>query len=119
MAIPAKCITVQQARQLQDNWVNTREPAITQARGGQQDAREMVFNIAELEEFLDYVKSESKKNGINNPGVRLYFAAYNNMNSDIATVFLSATMSDAKNSDNNYYIQPYNTITGGFPPKQY
>ena len=52
MAIPAKCITVQQARQLQDNWVNTREPAITQARGGQQDAREMVFNIAELEEFL-------------------------------------------------------------------
>ena len=119
MAKPAKCISVQQAKQLQNNWVTTREPAITQARGGQQDTREVVFNIAELEEFLDYVKDESAKKGITDPGVRLYFAAYNNMSSDYATVFLSATMSDDKHADNNYDIEPYNTITAGVPPKNY
>ena len=119
MGKPTNCITVQQAKDLQANWVNTREPAITQARGGKQDTREVVFNIADLEEFLDYVKDESAKRGIAKPGVRLYFGAYNNVNSDYATVFLSATMTDDKYADNNYDIEPYNTITAGFPPTNY
>lgn len=119
MAVPANCITEQQARQLHDNWVATREPVITQMRNGTQDTREFVFCVSELEEFLNYVKDESAKQGIDKPGVRIYFGAYNDMNSTNATVFLSATDSCDASSNNNYNVQPLNRGIGGWPPQNY
>ncbi len=79
---PSKCITVQEARDLQDNWVNIRGTSIQNTRG-EEDSREVVFSVADLEEFLDYVKSESLKKGVNNPGIRIYFAAYNDLSTDL------------------------------------
>ena len=119
MAKPDKCISVQKAKELHDNWVSSREPAITSMRNNVQDTREFVFSVAELEEFLEYVKSESKNQGINKPGIRIYFAAYNDVNSDRATLFLAPTDGDQIDSDNNYDIEPLNFVGGGWPPKTY
>jgi len=51
MAIPAKCVTVEEARALQDNWKKTREPEINRAIGSI-DTREFFYSVAELEEYL-------------------------------------------------------------------
>lgn len=118
MSKPAKCIPVDSARALQDNWVATRQPEIDRTLG-YIDTREFFYSVEELEEFLNYVKEESKKQDITNPGIRIYFGAYNNDKSNKATVFLAPTKGDDKNSDNNYDIDPFNLNQGGWPPKNY
>ncbi len=118
MSKPSKCISVESARVLQTNWVTTRQPEIDRTLG-YTDAREVFYSVNELEEFLNYVKEESKKQGITNPGIRIYFGAYNDDKSNKATVFMSPTISDDKNSDNNYNISPLNQTQGGWPPKNY
>ncbi|MCR9181804.1 MAG: hypothetical protein NXH73_02660 [Flavobacteriaceae bacterium] len=118
MSKPTKCVSVQTARDLQNNWVATRQPEIDRALG-YTDAREVFYSVEELEEFLNYVKSESKKQGITNPGIRIYFGAYNDVKSNKATLFLAPTTGDDKNSDNNYSIEALNDGTQGWPPKNY
>ncbi|MFT6128049.1 MAG: hypothetical protein ACJAVA_002547, partial [Flavobacteriaceae bacterium] len=112
---PIKCISVQEARTLQDNWVNSRGTSIQNLRN-EEDSREVVYSVAELEEFLAYVKSQSLKKGIANPGVRIYFASYNDAKSTRATVFLSATDSGDADSNNDYDISPFNKAGNGWPP---
>lgn len=118
MPVPDKCITEDAARELQDNWLDTRAVWIQQQRS-QGDTREFVFSVSDLEEFIAYVKDLSTQQGFNKPGIRIYFGAYDNALNSNATVFLSATESGEKNSNNNYNIQPYNVVSGGWPPKNY
>ena len=98
MSKPKNCITVTKAKALQKNWNDTRAVDIKRAKGAK-DVNAVTFNIDQLQEFIDYVKSESAKQRIANPGIRVYFAAYNNAVSDKATVFLNATESDDGNSE--------------------
>ena len=118
MAKPKKCIPVTEAKALQKEWRDTRAKEIENARGSA-DTNEFTFNIAELKEYIDYVSTEAKILGIANPGLRVYFAAYNNSTSKKATVFLCPTESDAKNAENVYRIDPFNKNSGGWPPKSY
>lgn len=118
MKKPSKCITVDEARKLQDNWVDTRAKLID-SNLGKLDSREFYYTIEELENYLAYVKEESKKQGINNPGVRFYFGAYNNSKSDYATIFMAPTEGESESPDNNYSIEPFNFSQSGFPPKNY
>lgn len=118
MAKPAKCISEATARQLQDNWVATRATDIESGRGSV-DTREFFYSLAELQEFLDYVKEESRKQGIDQPGIRIYFGAYDNDDSDKATVFLAPTQGNTVTSRNNYKIDPLNLGQGGWPPYNY
>ena len=118
MAKPTKCVSVEEARKLQDNWVATRSTHIQRAEGSE-DCREFVYSVKELEEYLDYVKEESTKQGIDAPGIRIYFGAYNTEKSDKATIFLAPTEGGDSEDDNNYNIDPFNFGTGGWPPKTY
>jgi|TARA_A100000171_G_scaffold53049_1_gene75854 hypothetical protein len=115
MSKPSNCITVAAARQLQDNWVATRAVDIERAMGSG-DTREFLFSVAELEEFLAYVKAGS---GSMNPGIRIYFGAYDNATSDKATVFLAPTLGTTQGVANDYSLEPLNNSIGGFPPKNY
>jgi hypothetical protein len=115
---PTKCISESEARQLQKNWIDTRAKDI-KTNMGEEDAREVFFTVAELEEYLEYVKSESSKNGISNPGIRIYFAAYDDVKSKKATAFLSPTKGDTVSSDNNYKIEALNRGGHGWPPNNY
>ncbi len=118
MGKPAKCISENEARTLQNNWVNTREPTLTRELG-EQDCREVLFSLEELQEYLNYVKDESDRQGITNPGIRVYFGAYDDSNSNKATVFLAPTKAITDGSDNNYNIDAYNRGVNGNPPTSY
>ena len=119
MAKPDKCISPAEAQALQNNWVSTRQVAIEQSLKGQIDCREFNFSVSELQEFLDYVKDESSREQVPNPGVRIYFAAYSGENGNKATVFLAPTMGPDINSENNYNLDPLNHGMGGDPPNGY
>ncbi|WP_026450130.1 hypothetical protein [Aequorivita capsosiphonis] len=110
------CITVEEARQLQDNWVASRALDIEQSQGSV-DSREFLFSVAELQEFLDYIKKESV--GTTQSGIRIYFGAYDNENSDKATVFLAPTIGTSAGAANNYNLKPLNRGISGFPPNNY
>ncbi len=116
MSKPSNCITVAEARQLQDNWVATRAVDIEQAMGSA-DTREFLISVEELQQFLNYIKAGTS---VDTPaGVRIYFAAYDNDTSDKATVFLAPTIGITAGSPNNYNLEPLNKCLTGFPPKNY
>ena len=118
MGRPKNCITVTEAKALQNNWNTTRAVDIQKAMGTK-DVCAVTFNIDQLQEFITYVKTESAKQGIDSPGIRVYFAAYNDKESNKATVFLNATESDDGNSANNYGIDPLNKGEDNWPPNAY
>jgi|TARA_B110000908_G_scaffold134516_1_gene159005 hypothetical protein len=118
MGRPKNCISVTKAKELQKNWNDTRALDIERVLGAR-DINAVTFNIDQLQEFIDHVKTESASQRIAKPGIRVYFAAYNNAVSDKATVFLNATESDNGNSANNYGIDPLNFGTNGWPPEAY
>ena len=118
MGKPAKCISVTEAKQLQDNWKSTRAVNIESAIGAE-DAREVFYTVDELQEYLNYVKTQSTQQGITKPGIRIYFAAYDNDDSDKATVFLAPTNGSTTASVNNYTIDPFNRGGQGWPPHNY
>lgn|SRR5690606_1665129 len=116
MSKPSNCISVEEARQLQNNWIATRAVDIEAAMGSP-DTREFLFSVAELQQFLDYIKEGTGMGA--QPGVRIYFAAYDNIANDKATVFLAPTIGTAPGSANNYNLQPLNRGISGFPPTNY
>lgn len=132
MAKPKKCISVDEAKKLQKKWMETRALEIEQAQG-YKDTREFLYSLEELQEYLDYVKEQSSAQGIEKPGIRMYFGAYSKtyVKKSYATMFLSATKDLEKNiesleeeevsnkTENNYEIDPFNTVLGGYPPKDY
>lgn len=130
MSKPQKCISVQEAKVLQSKWVETRATEIEKAQG-YQDTREFWYSLEELQEFLDYVREESANQGVNRPGVRIYFGAYpkTNEKKSYATIFLAPTkeksaleeeeFENSAANENNYDIDPLNDGTGGLPPTGY
>lgn len=118
MSKPTDCISVAAAKQLQSNWNATRGIEIEKAQGSK-DVIAVTFNIDQLQEYIDYVKSEVGSGAPKKPGIRVYFAAYDNDDSDKATVFMCASDSDDGNSANNYGIDPLNRGNSGWPPNAY
>lgn len=127
---PEKCITVEQGRRLVKEWCDTRTPEIDKCLGFV-DAREFEWTVEELMEYLRYVKRESKKQGIIDPGVRVYLGAYPKekckSHRGYSTVFLAPTGHPARSLGKdmlrldtiNYKIAPYNHGNSGEPPKNY
>lgn len=126
MEIPKKCITVEKARELQNNWKESRGKEI-EAGQGYEDTREFWYSLDELQEYLDYVREKSKEQGVKNPGIRIYLSAYPKTakKKSYSTLFLAPTKEieeevDAEDlNENNYEIAPLNTVAGGWPPKNY
>lgn len=130
MEKPKKCISVEKAKILQFIWKESRGKDIDLAQG-YQDTREFWYSLEELQEYLDYVKERSAEQGVKNPGIRIYFGAYqkSSIRKSYATVFLAPTKGRSAplegedetsvNADNNYDIDPLNESTGGIPPVTY
>lgn len=125
---PKKCIRVEEARGLHKDWKESRGKEIKKSQG-YEDTCEFWYSVEELEEYLKYVKEKSVEQGISNPGIRIYFASYPEKENgkSFSTVFLAPTKEKISDSlapdnepvDNNYNIEPFNTVTGGKPPKDY
>lgn len=137
MKRPKKCISVEEARKEQDEWVNTRGKDIEKCCG-YEDTREFWYSLDELQEYLDYVREKSKEQQVENPGIRFYLGAYPTTKKEkgYCTMFLAPTKEastkriaikksnsieraeDPLNS-NNYEIDPMNIIRSGRPPINY
>ena len=129
MERPVKCISVEEARNLQNNWKKSRGKEIASGQG-YEDTREFWYSITELEEYIQYVKEKSVEQGIKNPGLRIYLGAYPKQGEkkSLSTIFISPTTDEivetnsAENEDvyvNNYSIEPLNLSQSGWPPKEY
>ncbi|TDN87611.1 hypothetical protein DET49_11159 [Salegentibacter sp. 24] len=128
MKKPKKCISVEEARKEQDEWVRTRGKDIREAEG-YEDTREFWYSVEELQEYLDYVREKSKEQGVEKPGIRFYLGAYpkTKEKKSYTTMFLSPTKEAAGDTEtaeddsdpNNYEIEPMNIITSGRPPNNY
>ncbi len=126
MGKPKKCISVEEARELQQVWCDTRTPEIDRCIGFE-DTREFWWSVEELMEYLKYVKRKSKKQGIENPGIRMYFGAYPDskckMKRGYSTLFLAPTGApagvgkDGDDDPNNYNLDPLNGGSSRIPPK--
>ncbi len=108
-------ISVTEARELQKNWLESRALDIEKSRG-QEDVREFLFRLDDLQNYLNYIKEESLSE---NPGVRIYLAAYGHENKEEATVFLVPTLGVTLESENDYNLKPLNRVLNGWPPKNY
>ncbi|WP_459209872.1 hypothetical protein [Aquimarina rhabdastrellae] len=126
---PEKCISVEEAKELQQQWCDHRAHHLHKCLG-HEDAREFWWSVEELEEYLAYVKEESTKQGIKNPGIRMYMGAYPQQKCShgkgMSTLFLTPTGSkvrslgkDGGSEPNNYNIQPLNGGSSGNPPADY
>ncbi|MFD2565647.1 hypothetical protein [Aquimarina rubra] len=126
---PQKCITREEAKELHDNWCTKRVGHLKKNLGFE-DAREFHWSVAELEEYLAYVKQESAEQGIKDPGIRIYMGAYPKskckMKKGMSTLFLAPTGSRPGASgkgdgdpENNYDIDAFNKGGNGFPPNDY
>lgn len=108
-------ISVAEARQLFDNWQNTRAQVITDELG-ETDTHEFLFSVSDLEEYLQYVKANSS---VANPGIRIYLGAYSVNGGNKATVFLTPTNGATADAENNYSLNPLNKSMNGLPPRTY
>ena len=126
---PEKCISVDEAKELQKVWCDTRTPEIDKCLGFE-DTREFWWSVEELMDYLKYVRKQSRKQGIDNPGIRLYFGAYPaakcKMHRGYATAFFAPTGApaggagkDGDTAPNNYLIDPLNKGGHGNPPFDY
>lgn len=126
---PKKCISKEEAKELQKNWCNTRSEKL-QKKMGFEDARSFWWSLEELEEYLAYVKQESKEQGISNPGIKVHLGAYSpqkcKKNRGYSTVFFVPTGAkagaigkDGSGDPINYDIQPFNYGNHDDPPNDY
>ncbi|WP_432411067.1 hypothetical protein [Rasiella sp. SM2506] len=118
MSRPKNCIPVSEAKTLQERWMDTRATDIEAVRGSK-DASDFTFSLSDLEEFVKYVRDESTKQNVQDPGIRVYFAAYNDAKSTKATIFLAPTKKVGVDDLNNYNIDPLNRGNTGWPPNTY
>ncbi|MGY3794270.1 hypothetical protein [Aquimarina sp. 433] len=125
---PQKCISVEKAKELHNNWCGKRGKSLEKSLGFE-DAHEFHWTLAELEEYVAYVKQESEAQGIKNPGIRAYMGAYSpskcKMGRGYSTLFFAPTGSrpgagkDGGDDENNYDIDAFNGGSSGWPPNKY
>lgn len=110
------------AKKLHQNWLETQGKILADALGNQQ-SYEVNFNATELLEYLKYVIESSKKQGLENPGIRILFGAYNEGENPLpnriktnTTVVLIPTVESSSMSNCNKDIDPLNRGHSGWPP---
>ncbi|MEE9349704.1 MAG: hypothetical protein V3U80_06625 [Flavobacteriaceae bacterium] len=116
LAAPAKLITVKQADDLTKNF-NARYNAMSFTLG-KNDNRSSWYSIAELEEYIAYIKSEGASKNLNVDGIRFYFGAYGENDGSYSTMFLVPTVASETDSKDTKKIQPLNYGALGQPPSK-
>ncbi|WP_026915630.1 hypothetical protein [Christiangramia portivictoriae] len=125
---PNKCITIQKAKELQKEWRETRATVTTNGTT-HKDTCEFHFDLEELQEYINYVREQSRKNDAERPGINVWLGAYpaEDDRPSLNTIFFSATRKmkpeEEDDSGRDYLesdeIEPMNTVGGLWPPLPY
>lgn len=122
-----KKITVTNAKKLQKKWWDTRLNVTTNGNT-HEDTCQFYYTLEELQNYLEEVKTKSLEQGIETPGINIWFGAYEETEGkpSLATVFLAPTKRvKSENSElefedvANDEIEPYNGNSGLWPPALY
>ena len=107
-----KQITVQEAENLQTEYINTRSSVIDAALG-YQDVRNFNFSIDELKEFIQIVEDYGNTNNQEDMGISIFMGAYETdpNNEPKATVFLAPTSDNGNLINKN--VNPLNFAKPG------
>ncbi|CAM4117571.1 hypothetical protein [Gillisia hiemivivida] len=122
-----KKITVAKAKKLQKKWWDTRSMVTTNGKE-HEDTCQFYFTVEELQTYLAEVKTKSLQQGVETPGINIWFGAYDETadKPSLATVFLAPTKR-VKSDDPemefedvaNDEIEPINETQGKWPPTIY
>lgn len=127
---PKGAITVEEAQQLQKNYVKTRG-AILRDTFKYEDVRDVTFTIKELKQYIAYVEQELGSNLNDESALRIYFGTYpasDKYRYGISTVFIAPTQKRGEQTQQgafmnlsygNEEIEPLNKGVGGEPPRDY
>lgn len=126
-----KRITSKEAKELNQNFVETRSKAIKKAIG-KNDNLSTWFSIDELKKFINDVEQEGKDQGITVNGIRVYFGAYpkddkEKKKENMSTVFMVPTKPHAgsmqkdggegdEGGNDIENLGGFNLGSNGFPP---
>ncbi|ETN95681.1 hypothetical protein [Zhouia amylolytica] len=127
---PKKCITKDNAKKLQKNYVDIIEK-ILKKELGKQEARDFWWSVEEVEEYIAYVKAEAAKKGYENLGLRFFMGKYDDGTKNGQTtmfmaptkrtdsVSLKSTEPGTGEDETIEDIDPYNDGYGKIPPTDY
>ncbi len=122
-----KKVTVAKAKKLQKKWWDTRLNVTTNGKT-HEDTCQFFYTVEELQNYLDEVKTKSLEQGVDTPGINIWFGAYDETvdKPSLATVFLAPTKRVKSNDTELEYedianddIEPYNGTGGLWPPAEY
>lgn len=132
---PKQAISYDYAKKIQQEYIKTRADSLNKLlnAGGVikgEDVRDVWFDLKTLEQYIAYVKAESKKKNYEGLGLRVYYGAYpkdsNSPDSGYSTVFFIPTHRSKASKMNFVYSDPnensedidgMNFGIGGKPPK--
>ncbi len=121
---PKNCISVEEAKDLEYRWQETRGELLEKGLG-YVDTHQTIFTIQELRNYLDYVEQESVLQEIEAPKIAIFLGAYKRTEErpSLTTVFLAPTKSVASglnlSDEINYDIDPLNNGVEPWPPGKY
>lgn len=91
---PTQLISVAKGKELNKNY-NLKRAAGIKSLIGKEDANAVWFSIDELQNYIDYIKTEGAAKGHDVDGIRFYFGVYSDTESadkaGFTTLFLSPT----------------------------
>ncbi|WP_300566905.1 hypothetical protein [Flavobacterium sp.] len=91
---PKQLISVEKAKELNGNY-NSKRADLHSKAIGKEDANAIWYSLEELENYIEYVKSEGEQQGYAVDGIRFYLGVYSEVEgkgkSGYTTIFLSPT----------------------------
>ncbi|WP_194768671.1 hypothetical protein [Tamlana sp. I1] len=128
---PKGLITIDEAKELNNNWTEFRQKAVDSAaakQGRKKDNRSTEFSLEEIENYLAYAKNQSDSLGYTMTGVRVYLGVYGKnagqTKKNLSTMFIVPTGNKSKakaatlnlsffGDDEDIPVSPLNRGQGG------
>ncbi|MEC3908773.1 hypothetical protein VOI54_17225 [Tamlana sp. 2201CG12-4] len=97
---PNGVISIDKAKELNNNWTDYRQAAVdsaAQKQGRKKDDRSVFWSIEDIENYLVYAKNQTDSLGYDMSGIRIYLGVYGEnagqLKKNLTTMFIVPTIS--------------------------